>query len=41
MKDIHTLNNNNNNNKSSPKSFGKSMTLPVTAQNGLAHFVCY
>jgi len=31
---------NNNNNKSSPKSYGKSMSLPLTAENALVHCVC-
>jgi len=28
-------------NKSSPKSFGKSASLPLTAEIGLARFMCY
>jgi len=30
-----------NMNKYALKSFGKSALLPLTAENGLAHFVCY
>ena len=28
-------------NKSSPKSFEKSASLPLTTDNGIAHFMCY
>jgi len=28
-------------NKTSSKSFGKSASLPLTAENGLALFMCY
>jgi len=28
-------------NKFSPKSSGKSTSLPLTTENGIAHFVCY
>ena len=27
-------------NKSSPKTFGKNASLPLTAENGLVRFVC-